>query len=257
MLVKSKAEALVPQGLRHTYRDIVVDVIDRVIKDQSQSLDAARAVVVDALMRDRIVYVSGSGHSHMLAEEVFYRAGGLAPVQAILEPELMLHEGARRSTLLEREEGRAAAALAPYDIGTGDVIFIASNSGRNAYPIELALIAANKGATSIAITSLRHASAVPSRHSSGKRLFEIADIVIDNGGVLGDAALDIPGHPARMGPTSTIAGVFILNALMAEAVAELATRGTIADVYISANSRENETDIPDVADRWQNRIRGL
>ena len=243
--------------LRHAYRDIVVTVIDRILASQADSLDAARAAIVEALTRDRLIYVSGSGHSHMLAEEVFYRAGGLAPVQAILIPELMLHEGARRSTVLEREEGRAAAVLAPYDLGEGDVLFVASNSGRNAFPIEMALLAKERGVKTIAITSLAHARAVSSRHASGKRLFEIADIVIDNCGVLGDAGLAVPGHAARMGPSSTIAGVFILNALMAEAVADLAARGVAADVYISANTGEGPTEQPDIAERWAPRIRGL
>ena len=245
------------KALRHTYRTLIVTAIDQILETQEQSLDAARAAIVSAIASDRLIYVSGSGHSHMLAEEVFYRAGGLAPVQAILETDLMLHKGARRSTQCEREEGRAARALAPYDIGPGDVVIVASNSGRNAYPIELALNAAAAGATTIALTSLAHARAVTSRHSSGKRLFEIADIVIDNCGVLGDAALPIPNHPAAMGPTSTISGVFILNALLAEAVAELAEIGTIADVYVSANSADDPSGIPDVAERWQHRIRGL
>ena len=245
------------RALRDSYRDIVVTMLDRIVETQGTGFDAARSAIVNALRYDRLIYASGSGHSHMLAEEIFYRAGGLAPVQAILKPELMLHEGARRSTQLEREEGRAAAALAPYDLGTNDVVFIASNSGRNAYPIELALLARQKGATTIAITSVNHAKAVTSRHVSGKRLFEIADIVLDNCGVPGDAALSVPGHPARMGPTSTIAGVFILNALMAEAVAELAREGTIADVYISANSGNDAGETPDIFGRWQDRIRGL
>ena len=243
--------------LRHTYRDIIVSAIDRIVDTQKEALDAARAAVVSAIANDRLIYISGSGHSHMLAEEVFYRAGGLAPVQAILEPDLMLHKGARRSTRCEREEGRAAKALEPYEIGPGDVVIIASNSGRNAYPIELALAARARGATTIALTSLAHAKAVTSRHGSGKRLFEIADIVIDNCGVPGDASMPIPGHSASMGPTSTMTGVFILNAIMAEAVAELAEAGTMADVYVSANSASDPADIPDVAERWHNRIRGL
>ncbi|MBN9311348.1 sugar isomerase domain-containing protein, partial [Devosia sp.] len=201
-------------------------------------------------------YVAGSGHSHLLAEEVFYRAGGIAAAQAILDPDLMLHLGAERSTLLEREEGRAERALADYPVGPGDVVFIASNSGRNAYPIEMALAAKARGALTIAITSMRHATAITSRHGSGKLLYQVTDLVLDNGGEYGDAAL-VVGHDRRMGPTSTIAGVFILNAVLAEAVDKLAGIGVDVDVYQSANMQGAEAAAQEMIRRWQARIRGL
>ncbi len=244
-------------GLRFAYRDQIVALIDEIVSTQTEALDAARDAVISTLAADRLVYVGGSGHSHLLAEEVFYRAGGIAAAQAILDPALMLHEGARRSTLLEREEGRAAALLADYDIGAGDTVFIASNSGRNAYPIELALIAKELGARTIAITSTRHAKEVASRHSSGQRLLEVVDIVIDNGGAYGDTSLPIPGRAVAMGPTSTVAGVFILNAVIAEAVAALAERGIEPDVYQSANGEGAEAAIENIIARWSPRIRGL
>lgn len=245
-------------GLRGAYRDTIVALLDRLIEGQRQALDAARDAVVAALAADRLVYVAGSGHSHLLAEEVFYRAGGIAAAQAILDPDLMLHKGAQRSTLLEREEGRAETVLAGYPVGPGDAVFIASNSGRNAYPIELALGARARGATTIAITSMRHARQITSRHITGKLLYQVTDIVIDNEGAYGDAALDIPGRDTvRMGPTSTIAGVFILNAILAEAVALLAARGIGADVYPSANAQGLEAASNAMIERWKPRISGL
>ena len=169
----------------------------------------------------------------------------------------MLHKGAERSTVLERENGQAARVLSRYAIGPDDVVFVASNSGRNAYPIDVALLARQKGATTIAITSLDHARQVGSRHASGKRLFEIADIVLDNGGILGDGALDVPGLDVRMGPTSTIIGVFVLNAVIAEAVATLLARGVAVDVYASANRDGAEDAARVILDRWRDRIVGL
>lgn len=243
--------------LRTQYREQIAAILDAVVTEEAGALDAARAAVVEALAADRLVHVAGSGHSHLLAEEVFYRAGGIAAAEAILDPELMLHQGAHRSTELEREEGRAETVLRRYRIEPGDVVFIASNSGRNAYPIEMALGAKARGATTIAITSLQHARQAPSRHGSGKRLFEVADIVIDNHGAYGDASLAIPGRPVRMGPTSTIAGVFILNAILAEAVATLAERGIDVDVYQSANMAGAQDDGDAMVRRWQPRIHGL
>jgi len=226
--------------VRRRYRDKLVEILDRVLDTQPEALDAARDAVAAALASDHLVYVAGSGHSHLLAEEVFYRAGGIAAAQAILDPDLMLHLGAERSTLLELEEGR----------------LIASNSGRNAYPIEMALAAKARGALTIAITSMRHATAITSRHGSGKLLYQVTDLVLDNGGEYGDAAL-IVGHDRRMGPTSTIAGVFILNAVLAEAVDKLAGIGVDVDVYQSATMQGAEAAAQVMIRRWQARIRGL
>jgi uncharacterized phosphosugar-binding protein len=243
--------------LGRQYRDHIVDILDRVLAEQATALDAAIAAVAAALAADKLVYVAGSGHSHLIAEEVFYRAGGIAAAQAILDPDLMLHLGAERSTLLEREEGRAAKALLGYPIGRGDVVFVVSNSGRNAYPIEMALAARERGATAVALTSLRHASSSTSRHSSGKLLYQVADIVIDNGGEYGDAMLPISGREVRMVPSSTIAGVFILNTILAQAVEDLARRGVAVDVYQSANMQGAEADTKALIERWRQRIQGL
>jgi uncharacterized phosphosugar-binding protein len=241
---------------RRRYRDQIVAIVDSILCKQTEALDAARDAIATALGSDRLIYVAGSGHSHLLAEEVFYRAGGIAAAQAILDPELMLHLGAERSTQLEREEGRAERVLADYPVGPGDVVFVASNSGRNAYPIEMAIAAKARGATTIALTSLTHAHAITSRHHSGRLLYEVADLVIDNGGEYGDAALTV-GDGVRMGPTSTMVGVFILNALMAEAVDLLAKEGVTVDVYQSANMQDAEAAAQDMVRRWQTRIRGL
>lgn len=245
------------QALRTRYRDHVVGIIDNIISAQSASLDAARDALAEALGNGHLLYVAGSGHSHMLAEEAFYRAGGIAQAQAILDPELMLHMGAERSTILEREEGRAERVISAYPVGPGDVVVVASNSGRNAYPIEMALAAKARGATTIALTSLRHAKQTTSRHHSGKLLYQVTDLVLDNGGEYGDAALEIVGRNVRMGPTSTLIGVFIINAILAEAVNLLALRGIEIDVYQSANMQGAEPDAEAMIAKWRPRIRGL
>lgn len=243
--------------LRKIYRDQIVVQLDTIMTDSEGQFGAARDAVVDALASDGLVHVGGSGHSHLLAEEVFYRAGGIAAAQAILDPDLMLHKGAERSTQLERVEGRAAKTLATYEMASGDVFFIASNSGRNSYPIELALSAHAVGVTTIALTCLKHSRAVTSRHSSGKRLFEVTNLVVDTHGAVGDAALPIPGRDEAMGPTSTIAGVYTLNAILAEAVATLTERGIYPDIYQSANTGSTGAQADGLIDRWRSRVRGL
>ncbi len=243
--------------LRRVYRDLLFSIIDRILADQTDALDAAVRAIADALAADRLLYVTGSGHSHIIAEEVFYRAGGIAAAQAILDPELMLHVGAHRSTQLEREPGRAERVLSGYPVGPGDVVIIASNSGRNAYPVELALGAKARGATTIALTSLQHAMSTTSRQASGKLLYQVCDIVLDNGGVYGDAGLAVGDGSINMGPTSTIVGTYLLNTIVAEAVDLLSRTGRQVDVYQSANMQGAEAAADALVSRWRLRIKGL
>lgn len=239
------------------YRDSITAMLKELVSVQRDKLATAQSWVADALADGGLVYVTGSGHSHMIAEEVFYRAGGAAPVQAILDPALMLHQGAHRSTVLERLEGYARIVLQDYPIGSKDIVLIASNSGRNAFPIEAALFAREKGAKTIAIMSSDHAAHVTSRHKSGRMLHEVVDLVIDNHTPYGDACLTIPNSTKRMGSTSTISGAFIVNAMMAQAVANLARRGVDVDIYRSANAGEGAADPEEIVKRWRARIRGL
>ncbi len=243
--------------LRRLYRDRIVDILDRIITGQPDAFDAACDAVAGALAADRLIYVAGSGHSHLIAEEAFFRAGGIAAAQAILDPDLMLHIDAARSSALEREAGYAEKVLADYAIGPGDVVFVASNSGRNAYPIEVALGAKARGATTIALTSRAHSAEVTSRHASGRRLFEVSDIVLDNGSAYGDACLPIGASGLTMGPTSTITGVFLVNAVIAEAVEALAAKGTAVDVYQSANAQGTDGATEAMIQRWKPRLKGL
>lgn len=244
-------------ALRQTYRDRIVAIMDRILTEGAPAMDAARDAIAATLARGGVLHVAGSGHSHMLAEEVFYRAGGIAAAQAILDEDLMLHRGAARSTQLERETGQAARVMAGHDVAPGDTVVVASNSGRNAYPVDLALIARDRGATVIAITSLAHARAVTSRHPSGLRLCDVADIVLDNGGVYGDGTLDVAGVAERMGPTSSVIGIWMLNALVAEATEAVVAQGGKVDVYRSANAEGTDAAAEAIVARWRDRIRGL
>jgi len=243
--------------LLQRYRDKIVTILDHTIANQAEAFEAARDAIAAALAADRLIYVAGSGHSHLIAEEAFFRAGGIAAAQAILDPDLMLHVSASGSSQLERETGRADRVIAEYDVVPGDVLFVVSNSGRNAFPIEMALAAKARGATTVGLTSLHHSNQVTSRHPSGKRLFEVCDIVLDNCTDYGDASLPVGRHGDHMGPTSTIAGVFIINALLAEAVDKLANQGIAVDVYPSGNAQGGEAAVEDLIQRWKPRIRRL
>lgn len=147
----------------------------------------------------------------------------------------MLHEGALKSTCIERLHGYASILADEHRITADDVIIIASNSGRNIVPVEMAEVCRNLGATVIALTSVAHSNAVTPRHHNGKKLLDLADIIIDNCGVFGDAILEIEKLPSKTGPTSTVIGALIVNMILAEVVEKLLNKGLEPPVFISAN----------------------
>lgn len=211
-------------------------LIERLTAEEWPNLSAAADALVNALAAGRTVHAFGTGHSHMLAEELFYRAGGLVRVSPILFEGLMLHSSARLSTSLERLPGLAEALLDDHAIVAGDVVIVASNSGSNAVTSEIVSGLQSRGATVIAITSLAHATSSEARSTGRPKLHELADIVIDNGGVVGDAAVDIAGFGQRVSPTSTVVGAAALNAIVAETVQRLVDRGITPEVYTSSNT---------------------
>jgi uncharacterized phosphosugar-binding protein len=174
---------------------------------------------------------------NMLAEEVFVRAGGLLPVNAVLVGELMLHEGGLRSGPMERVSGLADVILDREPVRPGDVMIVASNSGLNAVPVEMAELTGRRGLRVIAITSLMQSRSTASRAPSGKRLFEVAEVVIDNRGPIGDAVLPVPGaaEEVRMAAMFTVSGAAIVQAVTAETVARLAAQGMEAPLLASSN----------------------
>lgn len=222
-----------------------------------KNIQQAAKVIADAIIAGRMLHVFGTGHSHMLAEELFYRAGGLACINPIMEEGLMLHRNAVQSTDLERLEGLASIIFKQQSAKAGDVIIIASNSGRNAANIEMALVAKAHGLSVIAITSLNHAGSSDSRHSSGKKLHEISDIVIDNHGCIGDASVDIAGLDVKVAPTSTVIGAAIVNAIVAEVVELIVKDGKVPEVFASSNTDTGEQYNSQLIQQYKGVVRSL
>lgn len=221
--------------IARTYLEYVGKILQETMETQDQALEDAAQMISDACASGGRFYVFGSGHSHMVAEELYIRAGGLAFVKAILSPELMLHEMPNKSTWLERLDGYATAMLKLYKVDAKDVIMIISNSGRNAVPVEMALEAKKLGTKVIAMTSMKHSSQTSSRHKSGKKLYEIADVILDNGAEKGDAAFMIEGLDTPVGPTSDAIGITLAQALIASTVDKLVKRGIQPPVFKSSN----------------------
>ncbi len=225
-----------PDSAGNRYLRAVSQLISRLSTEEWPNLLAAATLVADSVGSGGTIHVFGSGHSHMMAEELFYRAGGLVKVSPILFDGLMLHSSAPLSTSLERIPGLAEALAQDHPIAQNDVLIVASNSGGNTVVAELATLVRDGGTPVIAVTSIAHATSAQARAKGHRRLHEIADVVLDNGGVVGDAAVDIAGFPRRVAPTSTVVGAAILNAVVAEAVEIMVGRGIIPDVFLSSNT---------------------
>ena len=221
----------------HTVFEKGLQVVKKIEETQQESIERAAALIADAFVKDHHFFVSGSGHSHTVSEEFYGRAGGLAFVIPILTTELTLTEHPTKSSYIERLPGYAAILGELYGIQQGDVILIASNSGRNAYPVELALYAKEHGASVIAITSLAHSKSCASRAACGKRLFELADVVIDNCGEIGDACLTVEGVESKMLPTSSMANAFIIGALSVLSAKHIHEAGKEVPVFESLNAQ--------------------
>lgn len=217
------------------YLQYVAEILQKTIDTQEEALAQAAELVCESCLANGRFYVFGSGHSHMIAEELYLRAGGLAYVKAILPPELMLHEMPNKSTWLERLSGYAEAMLKLHKVDAKDTILIVSNSGRNMVPVEMALGAKKIGAKVIAMTSLAHSTQTSSRHPSGKKLYELADVVLDNGAKKGDASFWIEGLNTPTGPTSNAIGIAMAQALIASVIDKLVKKGHQPPVFQSSN----------------------
>ena len=217
------------------YIKINQQIIEKIATEGAENIEKTAQLFSDALINNRKIFLFGTGHSHMLCEELFYRAGGLVQIQPVLFDDLMLHISASESTVLERKEGLAEELFESYGMQRDDVIVIISNSGRNGVIVDMALLCKEKGLKTISLTNLNHTNASPSRHKSGKRLCEITDVVLDNCGCVGDACISVGGVDGKICATSTVAGALILNSIVARCVEICAECGYNPPHFCSAN----------------------
>jgi len=217
------------------YIEEVKRLVDEVERTQMDSIKQAAEWITGSMIRGDLVYIFGAGHSHILCYEVFARAGDFPHWQPILDHGLDFGAGARRQGGFERLPGYAQYVIRDYDIGPDDVVIVISNSGRNPAPVEMAMEAKERGARIIALTSMAHSSSVSPFNPAGKRLYEVADLVLDNGCPPGDALVELDGLPPRVGPGSTVLGALILNAIVVQVAQNLLDRGETPAVAMSGN----------------------
>ena len=222
-------------------------LIDRITTTQAPVIERAAELMADGVVRGGLVSLFGSGHSILPVMDAFPRYGSFPAFRPLTDVRLSWHNvlgtgGVRELLWLEREEGYIANFLGNYPFAPGDTLVVYSHGGLNAAAIEATLYAREQGVTTVAVTSAANLDANAARHSSGKRLAEVADVVIDNCCVPGDAVIEIEGWGPPVAATSTLAVVAITMALTAELAAALHERGISLPTFVSPNDTRFPAD---------------
>lgn len=227
------------------YLNTILPLVEETVRCEDESLTNGAKLVADAIASGGILQAFGSGHSHANAIEICGRAGGLIPSKIIEEPS---------GGMYEMIEGVGSQFGLFTDFRKEDVIVFISNSGRNPVSIELAMKAKEVGTKIIVLTSLEASKQLTSRHSSGKLLYEFADVILDNHGVYGDAAIEIEGLDVKTGGTSSITGSTLLNEMMIRAIQLLIDQGNTPPIFMSANVDGGPEYNQQLLDKYRERL---
>ncbi len=243
------------------YLTEVTHLLKVIEEKERDSIARGAELMTEAIIKDELIHVIGpGGHSNMGAYEMFYRAGGLVPINPILDPGTALHYGAIRSTIIERTPGYGLSVLKAYDIHDG-VLIIVNAYGINAMCIDIAQGAKELSIPTIGISSRAFAEKVPpdhpARHPSKKNLFEIVDVHIDCHMPYGDAVVEFEGLSQKVGPTSTLVNCFTLNLLVIKTVELLLKKGFKPPIWMSANIPGGDEANREFIAKYKKRVRLL
>jgi uncharacterized phosphosugar-binding protein len=236
-----------------TYFRRLYDVIEEMIGSQGHNIEVAAQWIAETITDGGIVHLFGSGHSHMVAEEVFHRAGSLLPLNPMLDSNLTFL-GDVNATLLERTSGYGQVVVNSHDIRPGEVVIVISNSGVNPVPIEVAEVARERGARTISITSVERYRAAPSRMPDGRRLGDVTDLTIDTHVPHGDALIAIPGLESPVGGVSSAVGIAIINAIIVETASLMMKSGVPPPVIPSMNVPGGDERMEALVERYGDRL---
>lgn len=239
------------------YLAVITEAIDRVAASQREGVQRAADLIAAALRAEGVVHAFGTGHSEALAMEIAGRAGGLVPTNRIALRDVVLYGGEPASVLgptLERDPGVAHRLYDLVPVHPQDVFVLASNSGVNGAVVEFASLVKQHGHGLIAITSAQHSARVDSRHPSGHKLTDFADVVLDNGAPYGDATLPLPGGGA-VGAVSSITAALLAQQIVVEVVRRLVEAGETPPVYLSANIPAGDAHNSALESQYAGRIR--
>ena len=230
------------------YLDRITGLLAQIEMDEADVMARASEAVADVICRDGVVHVFGCGHSHLPALDTFYRAGGLACVSPVLDEDLMLHDGAAKSSRMEKMSGIAAEVFRRHDIKPDDVMVVISASGKNAAPVEMLRAAKAAGVATVAISSSAY-------RAHGAVLLDEADIPIDCKVPHGDAVIDV--GDMKMGGLSTYASLFILNSVLIDGAKKALARGVVPPIYTSGNVEGGTAKNVALEERYFGRIKRL
>ncbi len=244
------------------YRKIVSEYLERIQNEEEKAVKRSARMLADHIKQDKIVYAYGpGGHSNLGSQEIFFRAGGLMHVSAILDEGTLLSGGALRSMAMERMAGYGNIVLDDYGLKEGDLLLIINAYGINSATIDAALEAKKKGVRTIGVTSVQHALQTPpdhpARHPSGQNLHDLVDVVLDCKVPVGDAVLRIDGLEQNVAAISTFANAFLLNSLVVETVGLLMEEGITPPIWMSGNEAGGDEANARFVDRFKNRIKKL
>ena len=245
-----------------SYLDSAVAIMRRIHEEEAAALDRAAERLADQIAADRLVHVFGpGGHSNLAAQEIFFRAGGLMHVAAILDEGTLLSNGARRSMAIERLPGYGRIVIADRGLGADDLLILVNAYGINAALIDAALEAKRRGVFLVGVSSREHATNTapyhPARHPTRHDLHDLVDIAVDTKVPIGDAAVTIAGVAERVAAISTFANAFALNCLVVRTIAKLVERGVEPPVWRSGNAPGGDEANARFLDRFLGRVRGL
>ena len=244
------------------YLEKIVALLTSIKDEDPEKLRTVARLLASHIAQDKLVYLYGpGGHSNMNATEVFFRAGGLMHISAILDEGTLVSNGALRSMAIERTPGYGTIVIQDNNLQAGDILIIANAYGINTACVDAAIEAKKRGVTTIAVTSVGHALATPknhyARHPSAQNLFELCDYYLDSKVEPGDAAMNIDGIEPRMGSTSTFCNAFLLNSLMMTTAAYLAEMGVEVPVWRSGNQPGGDEWNNRFIERFKGRVRWL
>jgi len=244
------------------YFEQIKSYLEQIIATESEEIIQAAKAVADHIKEDKIVYVYGpGGHSNLGSQELFFRAGGLMHVSAILDEGTLLSGGALRSMAIERTPGYGKVVIQDYGLEAGDLLIIVNAYGINAATIDAALEAKRLGVKTIGVSSVKHASSTPAehpaRHPSKQNLHDTVDISIDSKVEVGDAVIEMDNLEQKVGAMSTFVNAYILNSISMEAIALLVEQGIQPPIWKSGNSTGGDEWNQQFISRFKHKIKKL
>ena len=243
------------------YFNVMNEIVEKVCATQGENIMKAAELCADVTQRGGLIYGLGTGHSHLIIEDAFWRAATVANYAALMEPSCTGNTDITKSYLIENTYDIGRHMVDYHRVTPNDCMIIVSNSGNNIVPVDAAIRAKEKGIPTIAITAVEYSDYLRTKHRDGVKLKDVCDIVLDNCSTIGDAAVQIADYPMKIGSTSTIPAVYLQNAVLTQTVEILLQRGLDPDVYFNGHIAFMDPEAADhndrLVDKYFYRIRNL